>query len=117
MIVYNMYVHFVAFYAGVVHKCKIVLKTGPENSILQDSILNLSCSTGIKFIPESDSTGRLSEMTLTLPAISHSSEWSEYLSVYLPSVYKEPKLLMGDEDDFIFSPSNPPTAWNHEVKH
>ena len=69
-----------------------------------------SCSTGIKFIPESDSADGLSEMTLTLPAISHSSEWSEYLSVYLPSVYKEPKMLMDDEDDFIFSPSKPPTA-------
>ena len=109
-----MYI-FVAFYAGLVQKCKIVLKTGPENPITQDSILNLSCSTGIKFIPEPDSTDRLSEMTLTLPAISNSSEWSDYLSVYLPSVYKEPNILMS-ENDFIFSSSKPPTAWNHEVK-
>ena len=116
MINCNMYI-FVAFYGGVVQKCKLILKTGPENPISQDSILNLSCSTGIKFIPEPDSTDRVSEMTLSLPAISHSSEWSEYLSLYLPSVYKEPRMLMVSEDDFIFSPSKPPTAWNHEVKH
>jgi len=108
--------YFIAFYAGMTQKCKITLTTDPDNSIPQDSILNLSCSTGIKFIPEPGSTDYLSEMTLSLPAIKQSSEWSEYLLVYIPSIYKEPNILMG-EDEFTFSvTSKPPTAWNHEVQ-
>lgn len=97
-------------------RCKIKLTTGSDNFIPQDSILNLTCSTGVKFIPEPGSTDCLSEMTLSLPPIKQNSEWSEYLLVYLPSIYKEPNMLMG-EDEFTFSvTSKPPTAWNHEVK-
>ena len=106
---------FLAFYAGVVQKCKLILKTGPDNPIPQDSILSLSCGTGIKFIPEPGSLDFLSEMTLSLPPISQSSEWSKHLLVYLPSIYKTPKILVGG-DDFVFT-LKAPTAWNHEVKY
>ena len=95
-------------------KCKLRLKTGADNPIPQDSVLHLSCSTGIKFIPDPGSTDLLSEMTISLPAISQSCDWSECLLVYLPSIYNEPNILMS-EDEFYFSTSKPPTAWNHEV--
>ena len=107
--------HFAAFYAGIIQNCKIRLKTGLDNPIPQDSVLNLSCSTGIRFIPEPGSTDCLSEITLSLPAIDQNSEWSEDLLVYLPSIYKTPKILVG-EDDFAFSTLKAPSAWNHEVK-
>jgi len=44
------------------------------------------------------------------------SDWSEYVLLYTPSVYTDPKsLVTGGDDDFVFPVASKPTAWNHEV--
>ena len=111
-----LYNFVVDFYAGVKQKCKITISTGREDIIPQDGVLRLSSNTGIKFVPKPDSKEHLSELNLTLPTVDKCSDWSEYVTVYSPSVYKEPKLLLvGGDDDFVFPVASKPTAWNHEV--